>query len=581
MADIFISYSSKDRQQAEQLIELLASAGLSVWIDKRGIDVATSWSGEIVDAIEGCKAFVVLLSPNSIESVNVVKEVSLAAERRKKILPLDLEPVTLPRDLAYHLAGIQRAPMTNIDAIIRAIGKLGLEATHAPTIKLVKENDSRKSLMILPFEDLSPTADNGWFSDGISSELVGALSNIKSLKLIDWNTSRGLKERRIPTVTIAKEYAVRYFIEGQVRKFGDQIKISVTLLDIETGDHLWQDSMKGTMDDIFDIQEKVAQKVVEGLKVHLAPEEKQKLTKHGTENAEAYELSLKGDAYYARYTKSDLERALALYEESVRLDPNFAEAHATIANALLAMYRQYSRTSSLLERADESAERIRELEGETAQYAWVKSSISYSRGDHESAIVYAKRSIEIDPHYAPGYGTLGFAYQSLGDMAGAVSAMKEYVRLRENEKGAYYNLLISLNELPATTENRAELRESAERTIPIYERYIRLNPDDYNARVQFANILQMASRTSESLEEADKLSLVDSLDGFAFYNLACIYLRTSDTQKGLSLLHRSIGKGFQNIELFRRDPDLAPLRGKPEFEELMKELEEKIENEKK
>ncbi len=116
MADIFISYSSKDREQALQLIELLSSAGLSVWIDQSGIDVATSWSGEIVDAIEECKAFVVLLSPNSVVSVNVVKEVSLAAERRKKILPLDLEPVALPRDLAYHLAGIQRAPMTNIDS---------------------------------------------------------------------------------------------------------------------------------------------------------------------------------------------------------------------------------------------------------------------------------------------------------------------------------------------------------------------------------------------------------------------------------------------------------------------------------
>src|SRR5579871_5628315 len=116
MPDIFISYSSKDREQAELLTELLASAGLSVWIDQSGIDVATSWSGEIVDAIEGCKAFLVLLSPNSIESVNVVKEVALAAEKRKKILPLDLEPVALNRDLQYHLAGIQRAPMSNIDS---------------------------------------------------------------------------------------------------------------------------------------------------------------------------------------------------------------------------------------------------------------------------------------------------------------------------------------------------------------------------------------------------------------------------------------------------------------------------------
>src|SRR5476651_2640115 len=101
MADIFISYSSKDKEKADQLSELLISAGLSVWIDRSGIDIATTWSGEIVDAIEQCKAFVVLLSTASIVSTNVIKEVSLAAEQKKKILPLDLEPVELPRDLKY------------------------------------------------------------------------------------------------------------------------------------------------------------------------------------------------------------------------------------------------------------------------------------------------------------------------------------------------------------------------------------------------------------------------------------------------------------------------------------------------
>src|SRR5580692_4134604 len=151
MADIFISYSSKDKEKADQLSELLASAGLSVWIDQIGLDVASSWSSEIVEAINNCKAFIVLLSPSSLESHNVIKEVSLASEKRKKILPLDLEPVQLTKDFEYQLAGIQRAPMTNIDAIIRALGKLGLQATQAPTLKIVKETDSRKSLMILPF----------------------------------------------------------------------------------------------------------------------------------------------------------------------------------------------------------------------------------------------------------------------------------------------------------------------------------------------------------------------------------------------------------------------------------------------
>ena len=233
MADIFISYSSKDREKAEQLSELLASAGLSVWIDKSGIDVATSWSKEIVQAIDACTAFLVLLSPNSIVSKNVVREVSLAFEKNKKILPLDLEPVELSEDLQYHLAGIQRAPMTNIDAVLRALAKLGLAPTSAPTITLVKETDGRKSLMILPFQDLSPTADNAWFADGIVSELISALSNVKALRVTDAQTTKDFKRYQGTLPTYAKEMSIRYFVEGDVRKFESNIKVTARLLDDE------------------------------------------------------------------------------------------------------------------------------------------------------------------------------------------------------------------------------------------------------------------------------------------------------------------------------------------------------------
>ncbi|MEP7235521.1 MAG: toll/interleukin-1 receptor domain-containing protein, partial [Ignavibacteriota bacterium] len=91
MSEIFISYSRRDSPQAQQLTELLLSAGLSVWIDHSGIEAATSWSGEITKAITECKTFIILLSPHSIVSSNVRKEVSLASERKKKILPLDIE----------------------------------------------------------------------------------------------------------------------------------------------------------------------------------------------------------------------------------------------------------------------------------------------------------------------------------------------------------------------------------------------------------------------------------------------------------------------------------------------------------
>ena len=576
MADIFISYSSKDREQALQLIELLSSAGLSVWIDQSGIDIATSWSGEIVDAIEQCKAFVVLLSPNSITSINVVKEVSLAAEQKKKILPLDLEPVELPRDLKYHLVGLQRAPMTNIDSIIRALGKLGLEATQAPTLKLVKETDSRKSLMILPFEDLSPTADNQWFADGIVSEMISSLSNIKALRVADPQTTKEFKNFKGHLTTYAKEMSIRYFVQGDVRKFGDQIKITSRLLDVETGDFLWQDSLKGTMEDIFDIQETVAKNVVEGLNVILTKDEEKKLEEKPTENAEAYELFLKGNEYYCRYTRSDLERALGLFEESVRLDPEFAAAHIAIANTSLAYYRAYSRDSQLLTHAGEHIELAARVLGESARIYQIRSFLARNLGNINDSLHLALRSVELDPENAGGYDALGFAYHSLGRLEEAANARERNVQLQENDRSSLFNYLVALNELGATSR----LTAAATKALPIYERYLRLTPDDLNARVQYAMVLGMAGEHKRSLTEANRLEVTEGLDGVALYNLACIYLKESDHASGIRTLRKSIERGIRNIDDFRRDPDLAPLRGTPELEELMKELEEKIAQEK-
>ena len=577
MADIFISYSSKDREQALQLIELLSSAGLSVWIDQAGIDVATSWSGEIVDAIEGCRAFVVLLSPNSIESVNVVKEVSLAAERRKKILPLDLEPVALPRDLAYHLAGIQRAPMTNIDAIIRAIGKLGLEATQAPTLKLVKETDGRKSLMILPFEDMSPTGDNGWFADGLAAELISALSHVKSLRVTDQQATKDYKRYQGTLPKYAAEMSIRYFIQGSVRKFGDQIKITSSLLDIETGDHLWQDSMKGTMDDIFDIQEKVAEKVVEGLKVHLGSDEKKKLTERGTENAEAYELYLKGKEYFNRQTKEGFQLAAQLWSEAITLDAGYAQAYSQKANALASLYRVYTRDMGLL---DEGLALVREalrIKPDLWSANNPLSQILMLQGKHDEAESAAQNYIRNASDDFMSHFTLGFFYQNTTQDVKAIVSFEESLKRKPDYLPALWNLVLACNH----GNESSKQKEYALVAIPKLERHLKLFPKDENIRVNHAMFLHFADSEEEAKVAARKLG--DLKDGRSLYNTACLQCMLKDYEAGLSTFSKAIDAGYRNIPILKSfledtDEGIGTLKGTPDWEEA-RLMVEKIEAE--
>lgn len=577
VADIFISYSSKDRQQALQLIELLSSAGLSVWIDQSGIDIATSWSKEIVQAINGCKAFIVLISPNSITSENVVKEVSLAAERKKKILPLDLEPVGLPDDLAYHLAGIQRAPMTNIDSIIRAIGKLGLEATQAPTLKLVKEMDSRKSLMILPFEDMSPTGDNGWFADGLASELISALSNVKALHVADAQATKEFKKYSGQLTSYAREMNIRYFVQGDVRKFGDNIKITTRLLDIESGDHLWQDSMKGTMDDIFDIQEKVAEKVVEGLKVHLGSDEKQKLAERGTENTEAYELYLKSLEYFNRQTKEGFQIAAELSSEAIALDAGYAQAYSSKANALASLYRSYTRDPRLLDQGLSLIEGALRLKPDLLRVNNPLSMILTYQGKLEDAERIAKEYVRNAPDEFYSHFTLGFFYTSTNQYANAIASYEESLKRKPGYFPALLNIVICCNGAKELTKQR----EYAQIAIPYYEKHLKLFPDDESNRVIHAVMLNFAESYDEAKAAVEKLGNIK--DGGAIYNVACLQCMLKDYETGLVTFRKAIEAGYGNIQSLRsfleeENEGIYSLKGTPEWEEA-KKLVDKIEEE--
>jgi adenylate cyclase len=576
MADIFISYSSLDREKAEQLTELLASSGLSVWIDKSGIDVATSWSGEIVDAIEGCKAFLVLLSPNSVASANVVKEVSLAAEQKKKILPLDLEPVELPRDLKYHLAGIQRAPMANIDAIIRALDKLGvarvLTRSQEERVETRSTRDDRKSLMILPFQDLSPTRDNDWFADGIVNELISMLSNIKALRIADNQATKEFKKYNGQLTSYANVMNIRYFVQGDVRKFGDNIKISVWLLDIETGDHLWQDSMKGVMNDIFDIQEKVAESVVEGLKVHLASDEKKKLAERGTENAEAYELYMKAREYFVRQTKEGFRLAVQLFTEAIKLDPGYAHAYSFKANALAGLYGNYDRDPALLDEAETLCKEALRLKPDVFKVYGPLSMIYTHRGMHTEAKEVANEYIRKDPQNYYSHHTLGFFYHNTGQYSKAITPFEEAVRLKPDD-------LVYLWNLVATCDGAGEREKCAHWasvTLPLVERHLKLHPDDENKLVWHALLLLWSGRTEAAHAAATKLTSLK--DGASLNNAACLFGMLGDKTEALATFRKAIEAGFKEPRLLKEfltdeNEGIAELAGTPEYEEVRRMVE--------
>ena len=353
LPDVFISYSREDKDRVLDLTEKLRAAGVNLWIDQGGIDGATQWGEEIVNALDHAKVLLLVVTASAARSHNVAKEVVLISERKGHILPVHLEQTTIPPGLKYPLAGIQHIeyyhgdPDENLKTILRSLERAGAIITPPKEVKSAAPVEVLRSqppaaqagrgiepaagpgaLAVLPFDNISPDQETDYFSDGLTEELIARLSLVGEIELISRWASMQYKGRKQDIHVIGSELGARYIVGGSVRRFQDSVRITVQLVDVGTNRQLWGNTYKGKLDDIFDIQEQVAQQIVEALKLKLSFSEKVSLTKRHTLNAQAYDLYLRGQAYLYRLTKRGTEYAIQLFEKAIELDPRYAAAYA-------------------------------------------------------------------------------------------------------------------------------------------------------------------------------------------------------------------------------------------------------------
>ncbi len=572
MADIFISYSSRDRERAQKLAEELRALEYSVWLDVCDIDPATRWSTEIVEAINTCRILMLLLSKASLASENVLKEVSLAAEKKKHILPVVLDKTPLNPDFEYHLAGLQHTAIENLEAITRALEHF--IATHKITTPPHEPASARvkgqKRIVVLPFDDLSPGHDNEWFSDGLADDLISNLSKLSQLFVVDRITSRQYKNTKLTLKQIAAELGVNHVLTGSVRKSEKQIQIVVTLIETETGRTLWEKKYPGTMDDIFAIQEQVSFKIAESLKLILTTEEKEKVGRRRTENAEAYEFGLRAAAHVARNTKQDYLYAVSLYEQAIKLDPNFAWAYANLGQVYLHIYPTYDRNISWLEKAEPAIRRALELQPTDAACHSALGIYHARRGNAEEAIREGKKSVELSPGNPIAHFQLGFIYDALHQYRNAAEAYEKAIELTPNDLDIYNNLILDYD-LLQDTEKR---KQASEKALPYYERYLARNPDDQNKRQKYASLLYFVGRKEECFQVIEELLKLPGIDPKTYYNCACRYAVDGQTMRAFELLMKALDGGYVDYNMLVTDPDLTSLRSTEQWRWLMNQLQQ-------
>jgi TolB-like protein/Tfp pilus assembly protein PilF len=579
VAEIFISYSKHDRPQALELARELRAEDFSVWIDQGGIEGAQNWSAKIVEGINDCSTMLLLISPDSMASRNVAREVHIAFEKRKNILPVVIEKAALPANFEYSLAGLQRVHYHDRAAILQALRLLrsGVGVTEQlPQRDVPEPQDSSIRVAVLPFDDLSPLHDNQWFADGMMDELIGTLAQLDKVKVPSRSDVLHYRDHRVKSKDIANELGVRYLIEGAVRKAGERIRINATLIDTRHNEQLWGNQFNGTFDDVFTFQETVAKHVMEALKLQLTPKETESIEAHPTQNVKAYELYLKGRQEQYYNTKESYEKAIELYEQAISLDPQFVFAYIGVASICSTYYREYSKDSKWLKRAEASLSKAEKIGGETSRSLWVHGTIEWLRGNNEAAIAKLTRSTELDPKNQTAFNMLGILHIGNQNYPAAVEAFQHVVDIMESTI-PYFNLLIALDYTKQT-----ELRiQTAKKALPVFDRYLIREPQDDNAALSRAFVLLWAGMKEEAAQAASLLLKRDDLSGNILYNLGCLFENLGKPELFIALLRKAIDHGYRELEQ-TRNVDIANKTPefKAEFNTILNELEELIEHEK-
>lgn len=282
---------------------------------------------------------------------------------------------------------------------------------------------ARNSIAVLPFVNMSNDAENAYFSDGITEEILNALAKIDQLKVASRTTSFTFKGRNEDMRLVGEKIGVAHILEGSVRKQGDQVRITAQLIQAADGFHLWSETYDGSLDDIFELQEQIARAIARELKLILDVKETPRLAKRLTRNQEAYDLFLQGRELARQVWGEDtLPRSIRLLEQSIALDPDFAEAWnwLSIANLLLPQHVRIDDQAPYILASEKAALKGIELGPDIAEGYSLLGSLRFLQRDMVYGLELVERAYRISPNDPLNIFNQGFYRAVLGQTESAI-----------------------------------------------------------------------------------------------------------------------------------------------------------------
>jgi adenylate cyclase len=607
-AAVFISYASQDAAAAARISEALLAAGVEVWFDQSELRGGDAWDQSIRRQIKTCALFIPVISQSTrnrdegyfrFEWKLAVDRCHLMAVDKAFLLPVVIDDTRddderVPerfREVQWTRLPGGATPEAFVERVHRllpgepVLGRMGPSSaaarvpaavsTRKPVPALAPSGAAvRVGICVLPFANMSGDQEQEYFSDGITEDIITDLSKVAALAVVSRNSAFMYKGKHVDVPKLARELNVGHILEGSVRKAGGRVRITAQLVDGSSNDHVWAERYDRDLNDIFALQDEISEAIVKALKLKLLPEEKKAIEQRGTDNVEAYNLYLLARQSYVTGHEADARRMqtmIRLCSRAIEIEPSYARAWALRAIGQMNLHFVYGG------RVDDglaSAERALAVDANLAEAHAVKARILARLGRHDEAAAEIDVALRLDPESYEVNRAAAYLRYSQRRLDEAIRYYEKSMSLMDTD----LNSCVMLDSCYTAVGNSEANRRVAQITLSRCEKALAQDPSNGTAMAYGANALAIMGQAERAKDWISRALLIDPDDMNARYNFACtLVTHLKDFGAAFELLgpvFERLATGFLNHA--KADPDLDPLREDPRFQAMVAAAETRL-----
>jgi adenylate cyclase len=392
----------------------------------------------------------------------------------------------------YSLAKAEkRAKIKYKDKWFAALRKAGLPENPPLPIP------DRPSIAVLPFDNLSGDPEQEYFSDGITEDIITALSKTPKMLVIARNSTFTYKGKPVNVQQVGNELGVRYVLEGSVRKVGERVRITAQLVDAKSGHHLWAEKFDRDLKDIFALQDEITKEIIISLQVNLTEGEQARIRAKGANNLNAYLKSLEAKKLLTRWNIEDNHKARQLYTEAIELDPNYSISYCGLAiTHIMDVWLGSTKSNNdSLAKATELVQKALSLDSYSGYAHRQLGSIYYQKKQYEKGILEFEKAVELEPNYADGFASLARSLDLVGRTEEAIQMSNKAMRLNPIIPDMY---IIHRTAMYRNSQNYNEALIWAKKAV---ERA----PNNFFARMNLCSVYSLLGQMEKARIEADEI----------------------------------------------------------------------------